>query len=43
MNQRNTTRTILGAIIAAALVVSAGSLTALHTFSRIVSIGGHSK
>ena len=33
MNQKNTTRTILAVIIAAALVVSIGSLTALHTFS----------
>ena len=32
MNQRNTTRTILAVIIATALVVSVGSLTALHTF-----------
>ena len=32
MNQRNTTRTILAVIIAVALVVSVGSLTALHTF-----------
>ena len=33
MNQKNTTRTILTVVIAAALVVSIGSLTALHTFS----------
>ena len=33
MNQKNTTRTILAVIIAAALVVSIGSLTALNTFS----------
>ena len=32
MNQRNTTRTILAVVIAIALVVSVGSLTALHTF-----------
>ena len=32
MNQRITTRTILAVIIATALVVSVGSLTALHTF-----------
>ena len=32
MNQRNTTKTILAVIVAAALVVSVGSLTALHTF-----------
>ena len=32
MDQRNTTRTILAVIIAIALVVSVGSLTALHTF-----------
>ncbi|HZA69219.1 MAG TPA: hypothetical protein VE548_05910, partial [Nitrososphaeraceae archaeon] len=32
MNQRNTKRTILAVIIATALVVSVGSLTALHTF-----------
>jgi nitrous oxidase accessory protein NosD len=32
MNQRNTTRTILAVIIATALVVSVGSLTALYTF-----------
>ena len=32
MNHRNTTRMILAVIIAAALVVSVGSLTALHTF-----------
>ncbi len=33
MNQKNTTRTILAIVIAAALVVSVGSITALHTFS----------
>src|ERR687892_933502 len=32
MNQRNTTRTILAVIIASALVISVGGLTALHTF-----------
>src|ERR671918_1458207 len=32
MNQRNTTRTILAVVIAIALVISVGSLTALHTF-----------
>src|ERR687891_43235 len=32
MNQRNTTRTILTIIIASALVISVGGLTALHTF-----------
>ncbi len=32
MNQINTTRTILAVIIAVALVVSVGSLTALYTF-----------
>ena len=32
MNHRNTTRMILAVIIAAALVVSVGSLIALHTF-----------
>src|ERR687897_1927471 len=32
MNQRNTTRTILAVVIAIALVISIGSLTALHTF-----------
>ena len=32
MNQRNTTKTILAVIVAAAFVVSVGSLTALHTF-----------
>src|SRR5918995_280753 len=33
MNQRNPTRTILGVIIASALVISVGGLTALHTLS----------
>src|ERR671919_2532973 len=33
MNQRNTTRTILAVIIASALVISVGGLTALHTLS----------
>src|ERR687898_2862778 len=33
MNQRNTTRTILPVIIASALVISVGGLTALHTLS----------
>ncbi|MGH9995417.1 MAG: hypothetical protein ACRD4J_09335, partial [Nitrososphaeraceae archaeon] len=32
MNQRDTTRTILAVVIAIALVISVGSLTALHTF-----------
>jgi acyl-[acyl carrier protein]--UDP-N-acetylglucosamine O-acyltransferase len=40
MNQRNTTRTILAGIIAAALLVSIGGLTALHKFARI---GGYYK
>ena len=31
MDQRNTTRSILAVMIAAALVVSVGSLMALHT------------
>src|ERR687897_255671 len=33
MNQRNITRTILAVIIASALVISVGGLTALHTLS----------
>src|ERR671918_688116 len=33
MNQRNPTRTILAVIIASALVISVGGLTALHTLS----------